>query len=652
MNLKIQIKNYVKENSKNDKDWKYNSANYLSQKLQVSRNIVSQYLNEFVRDGSFGKINSRPVLFFKLQKHSDVPVVFSKLVDARKWYQSVQEVGLDRVIGNTGSLKRIITEIKAAIQYPPNGLPILLMGSTGTGKSYLANMIYQHLMLNHNINKQSKFISINCSEYSNNPELFLANLFGVVRGAYTGAITDKKGIIELADNGVLFLDEIHSLNKECQEKLFQFMDTNKFHRLGDNEKVCESHCWIIFATSEDPKQYILPTLLRRIPVKISLPNLSNRTIYEKRELISEFFKHESHRLKKEIVLSYSLLDFLLNYTFKENVGNLKNVIQLACANAYAHQLSSKIVKIKLADLPNEMAKMTHKMNIRYPINKYLKLSELSQNYGQLSFNQLINYFYYHWQSNPDNNHLFNDFDHYLKRHFLSNLQLTTNESYLEIKLNQFVKENEEYYQTDFDNFYITLTKLFLDSWLYQADNINITTKQLAEFNQMLKDTAGQALNLSEQFLQFCDIDVSLSSKIILTVLFKLMSGKEFQQRKLALIIAHGDNVASSIATTTNLLMKKYIFDAIDMPLTIDNNEVVKRVNNYLLGRINFKELLIFVDMGSLEKIIPQLRISDQQKVGILNNVSTGIALEAANQYINLNVPLNDILSNIKNNQKI
>ncbi|HDL2500826.1 TPA: sigma 54-interacting transcriptional regulator, partial [Enterococcus faecium] len=332
--LKERIVNYVIENSEIKNKWGNNTAQKISEKLNVSRNIVSQYLNEFVKDGEFGKINTRPVIFFSLPEKVPNQQIFSSSEEAEKWYDSSFRVGIERVIGSQGSLRNVIAQIKAAIYYPPNGLPILLHGETGTGKSYLANYVYKDLLANNYIEEKASFISVNCSEYANNPELFLSNFFGHVKGAYTGAEDGRKGLAELANNGVLFLDEIHALSNECQEKLFQFMDTRKFHRMGDNENWYTSSCWIIFATSEPPEDKLLSTLLRRIPVKLTLPTLDSRSLYERKQLIKIFFKSEEERLAKKILISQQLLDFLLNYRFSENVGNLKNIIQLTCANAF------------------------------------------------------------------------------------------------------------------------------------------------------------------------------------------------------------------------------------------------------------------------------------------------------------------------------
>lgn len=79
-----------------------------------------------------------------------------------------------------------------------------------------------------------------------------ANLFGHIKGAFTGAEKDNEGLLALADKGVLFLDEVHELKAECQEKLFLFMDQGIYHRVGDNDKWYKSDVRIIFATTEQP----------------------------------------------------------------------------------------------------------------------------------------------------------------------------------------------------------------------------------------------------------------------------------------------------------------------------------------------------------------------------------------------------------------
>ena len=85
------------------------------------------------------------------------------------------------------------------------------------------------------INKGAHFVVLNCADYANSPELLSSVLFGYKKGAFTGAYTDKIGLVDQADNGYLFLDEVHRLSRKSQEKLFVLLDSGKFYPLGENK---------------------------------------------------------------------------------------------------------------------------------------------------------------------------------------------------------------------------------------------------------------------------------------------------------------------------------------------------------------------------------------------------------------------------------
>lgn len=649
--LKDQIINYVIKNSDSKKEWENNTAQKISDKLHVSRNIVSQYLNEFVKNGDFGKINSRPVLFFYLPERITGQPIFSSVEEAESWYDRFFSFGLEKVVGSRGSLRNIVAQIKAAIYYPPNGLPILLHGETGTGKSYLANYVYKDLMVNHYIEDDSSFVSVNCSEYANNPELFLSNFFGHVKGAYTGAESGRKGLAELADNGVLFLDEIHALSNECQEKLFQFMDTGKFHRMGDNENWYTSNCWIIFATSEVPEEKLLSTLLRRIPVKLTLPTLDSRSLYERKQLIKIFFKSEEERLARKILISQQLLDFLLNYRFSGNVGNLKNVIQLTCANAFAFFDSQEELYIQMYHLPQWVNFSGIKVLKKRNELKYIQMDDLEKTDEVFNINELIERLYEIWLENDDEQNLFDKYDRYFRQ---KNIDIQHNPTsifptYQEVRFRQYVKEVQKDFQIEFDYYYLQLTAIFLNSWIHQ--NQLISDNQLQVFITAINSSCSQEVQLVNRFIQIGDIFLTKTQKVILVILFKLMCSKEFQKKRLALILAHGDLTATCIASTANRMIGSYIFDAIDMPLMTSSSEIADKINKYLQECTGFEEIILLVDMGSLEKIYTNLELDSQKRLGLLNNVSTRMAVDVANQLL-LDVPLKQILDQVKENQKV
>ena len=126
------------------------NAQWIADRLHVSRNMVSQYLNEFFNDGIFLKINTRPVLFIdsatlEEKYHIYIPNNVYASVDAFwEMLQEEQNKDFENLIGYDNSLQSVVDTCKATISYPPRGLPVLLYGPTGTGKSRIAALTYEY----------------------------------------------------------------------------------------------------------------------------------------------------------------------------------------------------------------------------------------------------------------------------------------------------------------------------------------------------------------------------------------------------------------------------------------------------------------------------------------------------------------------------
>lgn len=216
------------------------TARYLAQRFNMQRNTASHYLNQLVAQGVLCKINTRPVYFLHKQAFSQQFFTLS-----RNEYASVAELlahgeqecapddHFSLLIGHNESLKRPIEQLKTALFYPDGGLPLLMTGESGTGKSYLAQLMHEYAIAQALLSPDAPFISFNCAQYASNPELLAANLFGYVKGAFTGAQSDRPGAFEAADGGMLFLDEVHRLSAEGQEKLFTLADCGEIYRVGD-----------------------------------------------------------------------------------------------------------------------------------------------------------------------------------------------------------------------------------------------------------------------------------------------------------------------------------------------------------------------------------------------------------------------------------
>ncbi|HBG5343571.1 TPA: sigma 54-interacting transcriptional regulator [Clostridioides difficile] len=252
----------------------------------------------------------------------------------------VEEDGFEELIGIKGSLKEKVNLAKSAIMYPPNGLHTIIYGETGVGKSELATCMYKYAVKNKIKEENSPFIVFNCADYAENPNLLIAQLFGVVKGAYTGADTNREGLVEQANNGILFLDEIHRLPAAGQEILFSLIDRGEFRRLGESSSNRKANVLIISATTENPDSNLLQTFRRRIPMVINLPNMSERPKSERYEIIIKFFEREAKRVNKNFIITKEVMCALMNYKCTGNIGQLKSDIQVTCARAFSKSIFS------------------------------------------------------------------------------------------------------------------------------------------------------------------------------------------------------------------------------------------------------------------------------------------------------------------------
>lgn len=244
------------------------------------------------------------------------------------------------LVGHTCSLVKNIQQAKAAMLYPPYGLPTLIVGDSGTGKSKFAECMYQYAKNKQILADKAPFIALNCADYGDNPQLLLSILYGHKKGSFTGADHDAEGLVERAHGGILFLDEIHRLPPKGQEMLFSLLDKGRFRRLGDVEVEREVRVYFIGATTENIASSLLLTFRRRIPMIIELPQLEDRSLQEKAQLIYDFFQNEANRTACTIAVPSKILSAFAMKEYEGNIGQLKSEIQVTCANAYVEKINS------------------------------------------------------------------------------------------------------------------------------------------------------------------------------------------------------------------------------------------------------------------------------------------------------------------------
>lgn len=330
------------------------SAEEVAEQIDIDRTNASRDLNLLAQEGIVERIPGRPVLFTlkspiaeaipeKRNSHNEPsasePLSLSPSIlhipptIAASVHVGTVVTSFETLIGSNDGLKVAIQQAKAAILYPPRGLHTLLCGPSGVGKTTFARLMHAFALELKALSPDAPFISFNCADYAGNPQLLMAQLFGVVRGAYTGAERDREGLVEQAHRGILFLDEVHRLPPEGQEMLFYLMDRERFRRLGDVRER-QASLLLLAATTEDPNTTLLPTLRRRIPMMITLPGLQERTIAERYALVRAFFTTECSSIGTNIHVAPQVLRALLLYECPGNIGQLRTDVQLSCARAY------------------------------------------------------------------------------------------------------------------------------------------------------------------------------------------------------------------------------------------------------------------------------------------------------------------------------
>jgi DNA-binding NtrC family response regulator len=251
---------------------------------------------------------------------SSLELIFKKHLTTTNKAQSLRELK-DIFLTNDNSL---IKELEIIDQALLSQRPILISGESGTGKTFLAKFIHQ--LSQKVLGKKSAFIHLNCAEISEN--LIDSELFGYEKGAFTGAQKSKKGMLELADGGILFLDEIATLPLSIQKKLLKAIEEKSFYPLG-SEKMIHSNFRLITATCENLQEKISKGEFRAdFFFRIEGFNVSLKSLRERKDDINgliQFFIKKGERL---IVFDSQAKLMMNTYKWPGNVRELERTIEI------------------------------------------------------------------------------------------------------------------------------------------------------------------------------------------------------------------------------------------------------------------------------------------------------------------------------------
>lgn len=639
------------------------SAIELSEVTGMDRTTVSRYLNQLTREGAVHKREGRPVLFEVVlegeERAEGSPSILPR--------NNTEKKDLDLIIGAYDTLQVAVQQAKAAILYPPRGLHTLILGETGVGKSMFAELMYRYALSSHVVDLDAPFVKFNCADYAENPQLLVAQIFGVKKGAYTGAEKDRDGLLKKADRGVLFLDEVHRLSPQGQEMLFTFIDKGHFRRLGDSEQLLEAEVQIIAATTEDPGSFLLKTFTRRIPMSITLPPLRERTLSERYELIKTFIREESKRVSKAIYVNRSALMSMLLYDCPNNIGQLKSDLQLSCAKAFLNCKSKNknYMMVNQGDLPSHMKKgFMDQKEKREAIDQLLKNRDdiLKFSYDEQE-EEILDY------SEPMDTHFYDTIEKKLEVLKSSGIEAEEINNILNIDIEKhfqkYLGNLPERFKRDEIEKVVDREVLDMVDYIlsYAGEKLKKTYDEKLFFGLALHlhssieriRSGGKIyhpklnvirVNYGDEFLVAMEVAKSIDERFNIEItldeigyltMFLASSPYEMNEDELVkvgvLVIMHGNSTASSMVSVANNLVGEDHGRAIDMPLSMKVSEMYELVKSEVKAINRGKGVLLLVDMGSLAGFGEMLTEETGIVVKTIDMTSTLTVIEACRKAV-------------------
>jgi transcriptional regulator with PAS, ATPase and Fis domain len=248
---------------------------------------------------------------------------------------------IEDIIGNSKSMIKVLREVE---NVAPTNSSVIITGESGTGKELIARAIHS--------NSSRKFfplVTVHCGALSE--DLLESELFGHEKGAFTGAMFNRKGRFEMADGGTIFLDEIATISVKMQIELLRVLESKSFVRVGGNKEI-KSDFRVICATNKDLKKMVEEGTFREdLYYRLNVVNITIPPLRDRKEdipmLVSYFIKKYCNSMSRDLLLvDPAAMRRLEEYSFPGNVRELENMIERAIVVGNGKE-------IRLKDLPLE-----------------------------------------------------------------------------------------------------------------------------------------------------------------------------------------------------------------------------------------------------------------------------------------------------------
>ena len=609
---KKEIYDLIKLNTES-LDWKtpkLMTTGEISRQLNISRNLCSHYLNEMVKEKALIKISTRPVSFLHRKTVERLYRVHLEENEYLNFYDLSTCLGIskkdvfDDYIGSHSGLSYQVSKCKVSVRYPDKGIPILIYGEKGTGKHKLAELVGEYALEKGYSDEKTKFID-------------------------AGSLGDQD---EALESEVLF----------WAEKKKRIICIENVEEISNNRlmKILEkAECKMILTANIRHDAGEVEQLVRQIPLAIEIPSLSERSDEDKKELLLYFMKQEALKIKSDILIDIRVMELLIQYYYARNIDELRDIVMTCCANAFVRKTEAEEVQICIYDLPEKVVAESYRfysetepsvmMNIKnYKVNHYI---DEFQNYCKKIYEK-----YLQIEKTPDIEEkveelwkITEEFCDYLTyKNCYSNKKIEALKKVVSGMLDSMIERYGISFPTEFDLVFAKC--LYVQSELMGREKNHYETDLKRCLEELSEEHEAEQLLVEElkDNIESC-LGVKASNMNQLFVLLNLI---QFNRepgwgKTRGVIICHGSATASSMAEIVNKVLGFRIFEAIDMPINVSPAETIQRLKKYMKYIKTPRELIILVDMGSLEELHSCLSDVKGLKAIIINNVSTRMAMD-------------------------
>lgn len=302
------------------------STSDIAETLIISRSLASQYLNDLVRAGLVVKVAGRPVRYFHrraFQKRFQVKLSASEYASLADLIQATgiaDHRDFARAVGFDMSLSSVVEQCKAAVQYPPFGLPILLSGGVGVGKSFLSRLVYEYGKNQGLLSRDSSYVRIDCA--------------GVPDAASFNGLLDES--IAKARGGVVFVNGIEALSPSAMEHCLATA-------LGLDASQDAPRARLVLSTTLSADDLKVSSAYSKMPICARVPSLKERTPEEREDLILSFLRSEGCRIGSDVKISRGAYRCLVNADFSDNIAGLRACVTNCCAKAFLNREDDYVV---------------------------------------------------------------------------------------------------------------------------------------------------------------------------------------------------------------------------------------------------------------------------------------------------------------------